>query len=657
MYIVEVTPFSKTIRNTAYSYFSLEKIDVGSIVTIPLKNKRVKGMVISIRDGKNLKTAIRRSDFIFKKIISASKETFLQPEFIEATKSTAEYFATSVGSIIDAIVPRVVFTEIDKFKSKKNESSTKKDLLKISNDEKEDEDQNLANKKTRSQKYIIQAGDDDRYSEYRSIIREQFARNKSVIFIVPTIEDCNMAKRKVSRGIEKNTFVLNGKISKKKILEIWKNIQQNLQKNKKQVLLIATPKFISLPISNIGIIIVERENSSAYRTQSLPYFDLRFFCEQYSEKLNIPFLYGDIMLRSETLRRYDENVFFEYSPIKFRTITDSIQKFIDLKDRNECPSQENIISKSLFDLIKENLKDNSHLFILNNRKGLAPLIVCEDCGEIFKCDECGSPIVLYGKDASDKSNYFYCPFCGSQSSAGQKCQSCQSWNLKAVGFGTDKVKREIQTEFPNAKIFIIDKDHAKTTAQAQKISKNFYDSPSAILIGTELALLYLNEPIENIAISSIDSMFSSPDFRIRERILNILLKSRSKAQKNFLVQSRNLENNIFKNLHDGNLIDFYRNEFIDRKKYNFPPFSLIIKISIISKDIKKAEAELKNLKKKMQLDDLAIFESLAKRNHGARTIVGILRVDRKDWPNQDLINKFKSLPPKIRLEIDAESLF
>jgi|AntRauTorckE6833_2_1112554.scaffolds.fasta_scaffold00638_19 primosomal protein N' (replication factor Y) len=636
MYIVEVTPFSKSIRNDSYSYFSSKPIKTGCIVTVPLRNRNVKGLVIDCRNGKNLKSELRSQDFAIKKIKGVSKDIFLRPEFIEAVEVTAEYFATSIGAIIESVVPKVVFEEIDKFK-KINDISSKK----------------IKKTETKSQKYVLQTEDSDRYSEYKSIIREKFAKNESVIFIVPTIEDCNIAEDKLSRGIEKDTFVLNSKTTKKKLLQKWAEINES----EKPVLLIATTKFISLPISNIGMIIVERENSSAYRTQKMPYFDLRFFAETYAEKINKPFLYGDLMLRSETLKRYDDHAFFEFSPIKFRSIADAQQKIIDMKDEDEVSEYENPISNSLHKLIKENNELNDHLFILNNRKGLSPLVVCSDCGTIVKCEECESPVVLYGKYAQEKNNYFNCHFCGAKRGAGEKCVNCDSWKLQTVGFGTERIRREIQKQFPKAKILVLDKDTAKTAVQAKKIINDFYESPSAILVGTELAILYLHEPVENVAISSIDSMFSSPDFRVKERILNILLKARSKAKQNFLIQTRNKENKIFSDLRDGNLTNFYRNEFIERKKYNFPPFSLIIKISTSARQFKTAEKEISKIKETFKLDDMLIFQSQIVRNRGMKTAVGLLILDKEDWPNKDLVEKFKMLPPKFKLEIDAESLF
>src|SRR5690606_34278009 len=106
----------------------------------------------------------------------------------------------------------------------------------------------------------------------------------------------------------------------------------------------------------------------------------------------------------------------------------------------------------------------------------------------------------------------------------------------------------------------------------------FYDTPGSILIGTEMSLLYLKEEIANIGVVSIDSMFAIPDFSIHERILNILLKAKALASKNFILQTRNSASPIIQYAHSGNIKEFIRAELKERKIYGYPPFTLMIKM-------------------------------------------------------------------------------
>jgi len=632
MYIVEVTPFSNSIRTDSLSYFSSQKIELGSIVTVPLRNKNIKGLVIDIKDVKNMKSELKDSSYALKKIKGVSKNSLLSAAFIESAKETANYFATSTGSIIQSIIPQIIFDDSSKF------------LIKTEKLEK------LA--ETESPKYILQSEENDRYSEYKSIIREKFAKGQSVFFCAPTIEDVKYAEDKLTRGIEKHAFTLHNRKTKKQISETWNEVTSR----KKPTLVIATPVFVSIPLKNTGIIIVERESSSAYKTFKRPNFDTKFFIEKYAKNMKADFMVGDLMLKTETLARYDNHEFFEYTPIKFRSITDATQKIIDLKDPSKTIKNNIFISKALAQMIDKALLNNEKTFLLNSRRGMAPIIVCGDCGQMVKCEKCDSSIVLHGKDATNEDNYFKCHSCGDIRHAGEKCKNCDSWKLVTLGYGTEKIGEEISKIFPDSKVFILDKDHAKTPKQAEKIIEGFYESANGILIGTEMSLLYLKNPVENVAVTSIDSMFSLPDFRIRERILNILLKARSKTTQAFMIQTRNIEDPIFKNATEGNLMDFYRKEFIDRKKFNYPPFSLIIKFSLVGKSISDLEDNFQTVQDLFEDHNLITYPAFIQNVRGNKIMNGIIRLDRKEWPNAEMIEKIKTLPPKFKVEIDAESV-
>ncbi|HMO78786.1 MAG TPA: primosomal protein N' [Candidatus Paceibacterota bacterium] len=649
MYIIEVTPFSKTIRTNSLSYFSSQEISIGSIVSISIRNKNIKGLVTKIRPVKDLKSELKSFDYTLKKIKGVSKNILFSTEFLNAVDSTANYFATSSGSIIKSLVPENILESIDKikkvdFKKQEENSVNKENKNKLQNIEDEEN--------TKKPKYILQTEDKDRYSEYKSIIREQFAKNKSVLFFVPTIEDGNYATEELSRGIEKHTFVLNSKISKTELIKKWNEILNR----QKPSLIISTPGFSGVPINDLGVMIIERENSNSYRTKNRPYFDLRFFLEKYAENAGAILIIGDLILRTETLSRYDQQEFFEHAPIKFRSITDATQKLIDLKDKFEIAKNEDFISETLKRKIENWHQKNEHTLLLVNRRGVSPIIICNDCGTIVKCEHCSSAMVLHGKDIKEEGNHLKCHNCGSQRETDFICKNCGGWRLVTLGVGTEKIAEYIKNLFPDSETFILDKDHAPNPNKAKSIVQNFYDSPNGILIGTEMSLLYLHQQIENVGIISIDSLFLIPDFRIRERILNILLRARSIASQDFVIQTRNSEEKIFKNIIEGNLTDFYRQEFIDRKRFNYPPFSLIIKISLTAKNMGQIEKQFEALQNFIGEYQIRVYPAFVESVRGMKIMRGMIKIDRKDWPNQNLIEKLQNLPPQFKVEIDAESV-
>jgi primosomal protein N' (replication factor Y) len=274
-----------------------------------------------------------------------------------------------------------------------------------------------------------------------------------------------------------------------------------------------------------------------------------------------------------------------------------------------------ILSKETLSVLNEARQENELTFVFTARRGLSPSVVCSDCGTIVTCKNCSAPVVLYGKDPTQGGNIFQCHICGDIRRAGEKCTHCDSWKLKMLGIGVENVAEKIKEKFPDIQIFILDSQHAKTSKQAREIISEFYDKPGSVLIGTEMALHYMREPIENILVASIDSLFSIPDFSIRERILRTLLRLRSKATKKFQINTRRAEDNLFENARQGNLADFYRNEFCDRKKYNYPPFVRLIKISVVGTP-KAAEKAILDAKDFLEPYDLLVYPAFTERQKG-----------------------------------------
>lgn len=642
MYLVSVSPFSKAIKTGSLTYFSSSEITPGNIVTIPLRNKNIKGLATGCQKVSDAKQELKNADYAIKKIRGVSKNPLLSESFIKSADEAAKFFATSPGAVINSLVPSAVLNNVPKFQYKP---------------------ENLASKniKTEIAKYIIQTSDDERYSDYKSLIRSQFARNKSVFFCVPTIEDTFYAEKLLTKGIEKNTFIFNSKLTAKKLEEKWRTVLEST----KPVLIIATGGFMSIPREDIGTVIVERENSAAYKTYARPNLDIRRFAEFYAKELGAALVMGDLLLRAETLWRYDQHEFIEHTPIKFRSLNAATGKNIDMKlekdviigKKTEMP----LLSEQTIDLIKRAQKENNRTFVLSSRKGLYPLIVCGDCGRTVKCEHCDSPVVLYSKksqspDPREKRNFFKCHHCNEISSAGVACTNCGSWKLNMLGYGIENVANKIGEIIPEENIYVLSKDVASTHKKAAKIVTDFLENPAGVLIGTEMALLYLQEEIENVVVVSVDSMFSIPDFQIRERVLNILLRSRAKALNNFYIQTRNIENPIYTEAQKGNLSDFYRQEFIDRKKFNYPPFKILIKITNENANKNKLEKDFEGLKQFLMPEKFEFYSGMTKKIRGKFVMHGIMRLDRDRWPEKILVEKIRNIPPQFKVEVDAQSI-
>jgi primosomal protein N' (replication factor Y) len=282
---------------------------------------------------------------------------------------------------------------------------------------------------------------------------------------------------------------------------------------------------------------------------------------------------------------------------------------------------------------------------------LSPSTVCSDCGSVLACENCGSPLVLH--NASKSERIYICHSCSARRSAETRCDVCQSWNLSPLGVGIDRIESEVNKLFPSAPVFILDKDHASTPTKATKIVREFAGEKGGVIIGTELAFLYLQK-IPYVGLVSIDSLFSIPDFGINERIFYLITRLLEISEVEAIIQTRNIGKQILGLAESGNILDFYRTEIEERKEMQYPPFSLFIKVTTegTNLEIEKKSAYLKSL---FSDQEPAFMKSRGMKTN-KQTLNMILRLPKTDWPNEAVKEKLLLLPFDFLIKVDPESI-
>jgi primosomal protein N' len=170
-----------------------------------------------------------------------------------------------------------------------------------------------------------------------------------------------------------------------------------------------------------------------------------------------------------------------------------------------------------------------------------------------------------------------------------------------------------------------------------------------------MSLPYLNEEIEYVGVSSLDTLFSLPDFRIRERLMHILLVLRKVSSKKLLVQTRHPDEIIFEHGLSGNLVSFYREEEKAREKFGYPPFMTLIKVTRADKK-EVVEEEMAQLEKFFAPHEFHVYPAFTEKVKNSYVMHGLIRLDPSKWPDKELADKLRMLPPNYRVEIDAQSL-
>ncbi len=640
MIVIDVIPIAKGIGIEILSYFTSLSVVPGAIVKVPLRSKMVPALVVHVHTAQELKTELKTADYSLKKIDSALYDSFVSPQWLSLIDTVAYYYATTTGSVLHALIPQTVLLGA----GKKSEALRKS--FGVKTHEQQNNHENLGHKK---QKIAFQGSDDDRYSAYKSLIRQEFAQKKSIFIVVPTHEDGRRIFDEIVKGLEGYVFLLTGAQSDKEIMSLWGTAINLLH----PIVIIGTGQFLSIPRNDISTIIIERENSRHYTLQHRPYIDIRTYAEMYAKIFTCTIIYGDTVLRIETLYRVHEGEISEGNPFSLRSFSSAEDTVIDMRDEQSSGKKSfKVLSDTALKYIRETKERSERMIILATRRGLAPSVVCGDCHNIVMCTSCSTPIVLH---SSPKGSFFMCHRCGERRSADESCSICGGWKLGTVGIGIDLVVEKIHEEIKGIKVFKIDSDTTKTDTAIKTTLTKFYDTPGSILIGTEMMLPYIRHSVEHAIIASIDSLLSLPDFRIYEKILSTLTRIRSYATRSFIIQTRTPKDSIFDFARKGNIIDFYRSHIEERKRFNYPPISTLIKITIEG-DRTKISEEMHGIQNLLSPYTVDVFPAFTHTIKGKYVLHGLMTIPRARWPHDDIISRLKNLPPHITVKIDPESL-
>ncbi len=643
MHIVDVIPLSRTMNKETLSYFTAKTVSVGDTVLIPLRNKEVPGIVVDVKTAEDLKSGIKDASFGLKKISAVRSSHFFLPAFISAAKDTARHFVTGVGAVLHALTPvpllRALAEETLTYTPPRDREPTQSSTV--------------------CEKYILQAPEKERFATYKSLIREEFAKSSSVIFLVPTVHDIAYTTTLLERGIEEHTYIFHGQLPAKTLITTWNTII----KNPRPVLIVGTASCLSIPRHDVRTIIIENEYHSAYKSEYRPFIDIRTFAEYLTQHIRGKLIFSGSVLRMETLYRRESEEFLDFSPPSFHTLSSAEQSIVDMRETHSSlqltPKTFTVISDELKRAIEHVRKKNEHAYLFVPRRGLFTFTLCSDSGTVVVCTRCKTPILIHKETKKDPGGRiertFLCHTCKEKNIVKDRCSVCDSWRLTTLGVGSERVEEEVKKMFPTLHVFRLDKDSAGTPKKAAHIVSVFLNSPGAVMVGTEMALNMLKKKIAVVAAVSVDSLLALPSFRMNEKAFILLMNAREKAMKKFIIQSRMPELSLFRNVLSGNIAEFFKEEKAARKLFAYPPFSTLVKLTIMG--TKQAlEQTIERVREHLPGYEPFVFPAFRSKIRTRYVVHALIKIQKTKWPDERLLTLLYALPPSVAINIDPEHL-
>ena len=286
------------------------------------------------------------------------------------------------------------------------------------------------------------------------------------------------------------------------------------------------------------------------------------------------------------------------------------------------------------------------------RRGLAPVVACYDCGTIFRCPDSGTPYSLLRTydTFGNEQRWFVSSTSGKRVPAADVCTHCGSWRLRERGIGIQYIYDECKEHFPHVPIFLFDHTTATTYTKANKIIKEFNSTKGSILIGTAMALPYLDQPVALSAIVSLDATRCIPSWRADEQLFRLLLQLRERSHKEVIVQSRQESDDLLLYATRGAVERFFDDELELREMLNYPPFSNLFLLTWqgSAEAIAQTEKLIKDTLKKVTPAVTGQYYTNPNSVNSKAVRHCLLRIA-NDTNCTQLVDQLRTLPPQIAI--------
>ena len=311
---------------------------------------------------------------------------------------------------------------------------------------------------------------------YLKLISDTLKKGKTAIMLVPEISLTPQMLRQLRARFQGEVSILHSKLSAGEKFDEWLRLKRGEAK-----IAIGARSAIFAPLDNLGLIVIDEEHDGSYEAENSPRYKTIDVAEERARLSGAKIVLGSA---TPSVESYDKAIGGEYylAEMKTRINGKNLPEFIVADMRQEIRrGNESIFSSDLKSEIEDCLKQGNQAIIFFNRRGYSRQVLCRDCGNVIRCENCDVAL-NYHKD----QGVLKCHFCNATYKMPSACPECGSINLSYNGIGTQKVEDEIKRLFPSARLLRMDNDTTSGKEGHFKILKDFAEKKADILVGTQM---------------------------------------------------------------------------------------------------------------------------------------------------------------------------
>ncbi|WP_020580671.1 primosomal protein N' [Endozoicomonas elysicola] len=353
-------------------------------------------------------------------------------------------------------------------------------------------------------------------------------------------------------------------------------------------ILISTRSGIFTPMPHLGLIIVDEEHDGSYKQQESLRYNARDLAIYRGRQRQCPVVLGSATPSLESLHNTHQG---KYTQLHLKQRAGNarppVMELLDLRHQVLRDG----LSTELLQRMAAHLGRGNQVMVFLNRRGYAPSMICQDCGNIIDCPHCDAHMTIHRYPP-----HMHCHHCDLQQAIPWQCTSCQSRKLQPVGQGTERTEQVLSQHFADYPVLRIDRDTTRRKQALSDMLEEVQSGKACILLGTQMLAKGHHFPdVTLVAIINADAGLFSADFRGPERTGQLIMQVAGRAGRGdkpgqVIIQTYNPEHPALQLLSMNDYSRFTNNLFIERKQLNLPPEGYLTLIR--SESVNQNESEV-----------------------------------------------------------------
>lgn len=414
---------------------------------------------------------------------------------------------------------------------------------------------------------------------YMELIAHIIKQGKQAIVLIPEIALTYQTVMRFYNRFGDRVSIMNSKLSQGERFD-----QFERAKTGEIDIMIGPRSALFTPFPQLGIIIMDEEHESSYKSETIPRYHARETAIQRAKMAQASVVLGSA---TPSVDSYYKALNHEYTllELKKRVMEKPLPvcEIVDLREELKKGNR-SILSERLTELMEDRLRLGQQMMLFINRRGMAGFISCRACGHVIKCPHCDVSL------SQHNDGRMVCHYCGYEEPVPKQCPSCGSKYISGFKAGTQKIEMIVKERFPQAKVLRMDTDTTRGKEGYEQILSAFANHEADILIGTQMIVKGHDFPnVTLVGVLAADMSLHVSDYRAPERTFELLTQAAGRAGRGtqmgaVVIQTYTPEHYSIVTAKEQNYEAFYEQEIEYRKMLRYPPIWNMLVILCASKD-------------------------------------------------------------------------